>query len=392
MSRSAVVCSVLCAVALGASAGDRTARLGTPQSGSIPALDVRVRTLDETTRVLSDDRGGWRLERYVSNHRFLVEVEDSYGLLVQVVRDLDGRPVGVQLAGRYALEYFYSRPGGPCQRRILYEPRTGRVIAQVVDIQPQATELEPASLAARPAPERSGVATVRVGGRDYAFLSDAGHGSVIRSIEIDDPESGSVLDRIDYTESHLIVRLGWDVEHRPRIFTIPRYIEQSSQPTVVEIDVRRGAGSDAVWSFAGRGRSPAIPAPILRGALPSAVADTLRAAFPRALRRVRELPACRSLFEDLATSGNRRLTSTLYVPPGDQATDDSCDRGALAFTHVGSSLTHLCESFAGLTLDQATIVLIHEALHFGGMEEAPFYDGALTSGEINRLVAENCGF
>ena len=75
------------------------------------------------------------------------------------------------------------------------------------------------------------------------------------------------------------------------------------------------------------------------------------------------------------------------VPDG-----DSCDKGALAFTHVGSSITHLCTGFGGLSLDQATIVLIHEALHYAGMEEGPSYKGALTSGAINELVYESCGF
>ena len=321
-----------------------------------------------------------------------MEAEDAYGPLVQVVREIGGRPVGIQLAKRYALEYFYNRPGGPCQRRILYEPRGGEVIAQVVEIPEIAMTDEPLSLAARPSLARDDVEAVRAGGRPYAFVSTEQRAAVIRSLEIDDPSTGTVLDRIDYTESHLIVHLGSDVEGRPRIFTIPRYVVESSQPTVVEISMRPGGRNDAVWSLAGRGKSPAVPAPNLRGVLPSAVEDTLREAFPQALQKIREVPTCRSLFEEFALSGNQRLTTTLYVPPNESRTVDSCDKGVLAFTHVGSSITHLCAGFGGLSLDQATIVLIHEALHYAGMQEAPFYEGARTSRAINELVFDRCGF
>jgi len=239
---------------------------------------------------------------------------------------------------------------------------------------------------------RDDVEAVRVRGRPYAFVSTGKGAAVIRSLEIDNPSTGSVRDRIDYTESYLIVYLGTDVEGRLRIFTIPRYVHESSQPTVVEISMRPGGRNDVVWSLAGRGKSPAVTAPNLRGVLPSAVKDTLREAFRQALHRVREVPNCRSLFEEFALSGNQRLTTTLYVPPNESCADDSCHKGALAFTHVGSSTTHLCAGFGGLSLDQATIVLIHEALHFAGMEEAPFYGGARTSRAINELVFDRCGF
>lgn len=176
------------------------------------------------------------------------------------------------------------------------------------------------------------------------------------------------------------------------MFSIPRYIHESSQPTVVDISMRPGGRNDAVWSLAGRGKFPAVPAPNLRGVVPSAVEDTLREAFPQALQKVREVPTCRPLFEEFALSGNQRLTTTLYAPPNQSRTVDSCEKGALAFTHVGSSITHLCDGFGGLSLDQATIVLIHEALHYAGMEEAPSYEDARTSREINELVFDRCGF
>lgn len=358
----------------------------------MPAFEVAVRNLDDTVRVLTDSRGGWRLERYFSQHRYLEVVEDSYGLLVQVVRDVDGRPVGIQLAQRYALEYFYSRPGGPWQRRILYEPRSGQVIAQEIESSTTAVLPEPEGVTNRTFLEREEVATVMAGGRSYAILSAAKGAPVIRSIDIDDPSTGTILDRIDYTDSHLIVHFGSDVEGRPRVFTIPRHIPKTSQPVIVELPKLPGRRSDAVWSLADRGECAAVPVPNLRGALPSAVEDNLREAFALALDRVREVPTCRSLFEPFRSSGNQRLTTTLYSPPGARPRRGSCSKGALAYTNVGSSITHLCVGFGGLSLEQAAIVLIHEALHFAGMEEAPFFDGALTSKEINELVRDECGF
>ena len=359
---------------------------------SAPKFEVTIRDLDDTARVLSDNRGGWRLERYFSQHQYLEVVEDNFGVLVRVVRGLDGRPVGVQLAERYALEYVYSRPGGRCQRRILYEPRSGEVIAHAVDTLPKAIADEPESLRKPALSEHNGFATVTSGGRSYAILSAAAGAPVIRSLDIDDPTTGTILDRIDYTDSHLIVQFGSDVEGRPRVFTIPRHIEQPSQPVIIEIREPPVARYDAVWSLADRGKHAAVPVPNLRGTLPSEVEDVLREAFTLALDRVRHVPSCRALFEDFITSANQRLTTTLYSPPIGSRTTDSCARGALAYTGVGRSITHLCAGFGGLSLEQAAIVLIHEALHYSGMEEAPFYEGALTSKEINELVRDECGF
>ena len=392
MDRLAVAGPLLCAVATCASAGDPLPHPGDGWTAPEPPFEVEIRVLDDNVRVVTDNRGGWRLERYFSDFEYLVEVEDSYGSLVQVSRNVDGRPVGLLLAQRYALEYFYGRPGGPCLRRILYEPRGGEVIAQVLDVLPKATRYEPESFEHTEAPKHEIVDAVRAGERSYAFISAAPGAPVIRSLEIDDPATGSIVDRIDYTKSHLIVHFGSDVEGQPRVFTIPRHVRKSSEPKIIALNRPSVARPDTVWSLAGRRMSAAVPLPNLRGALPSAVEDTLREAFQLALDRVREIPACRSLFEEFVQSGNQRLTTTMYSPPGAKPSKNTCSKGALAYTHVGSSITHLCEGFAGLSMEQATIVLIHEALHYAGMKEAPFYRGALTSKKINELVRDRCGF
>lgn len=112
MFRGTVACWLLNAVAWIASAGDLPPPLSGEQMMTLGPLEVEVRVLDDRTRVLTDNSGGWRLVRYFSNQEYLVEVEDAFGPLIQVVREVGGRPVGIQLAKRYALEYFYSRPGG----------------------------------------------------------------------------------------------------------------------------------------------------------------------------------------------------------------------------------------------------------------------------------------
>ena len=143
---------------------------------------------------------------------------------------------------------------------------------------------------------------------------------------------------------------------------------------------------------------PALPPvdvvfkPRLTGALPSDVTRNLLVGFPLALERVRELASCRSLFEPFVVSGVERLSTTLYAPENAKRTNNSCDRGALAYTYVGSPVTLLCAGFGTLRRDQAAIVLIHEALHFAGLPEAPSTRDALTSRQINRLVQDACGF
>jgi hypothetical protein len=148
----------------------------------------------------------------------------------------------------------------------------------------------------------------------------------------------------------------------------------------------------AVWSSTGSARRPTSVEPPLIASLPSAVESVVRAAYPIAVDRVRWTPECRALFEELAVSGNERLLSSLYAPPREGHSDDPCDAGALAYTHVGSPITHLCAGFAGLTPEEAAVVLIHEALHYAGMVESPLVRTAPTSAEIHALVRTACGF
>ena len=120
-------------VACLALAVDETPEGGGRSTTRPQGFEVTVRSLTDTVRVLTDNLGGWRMERYFAADEYLVSAEDTFGPLVEVTRNADGRTTGILLARRYALEYFYADPGSPWSQKILYEPRSGEVLAVVVN-------------------------------------------------------------------------------------------------------------------------------------------------------------------------------------------------------------------------------------------------------------------
>jgi len=115
----------------------------------------------------------------------------------------------------------------------------------------------------------------------------------------------------------------------------------------------------------------------------------LAGAVELAVRRLREEPPCRLLFEELGADGEAALAKTLYYPaPVDQ--EKSFCRRASATTMVGARQTWVCRSFRGLSPNRAAVTVLHEALHQSGMSERPLDRHALDSLEINRLVEERC--
>lgn len=219
-----------------------------------------------------------------------------------------------------------------------------------------------------------------------------GNGPVIRSVTIDGPPRWNSHDRVDYTDSELAVHLSTGDPERTVTVTAPRHTDDDRLPVVIEGEEASANRYLAVLSTGLQSRSRATIKPTVNSSLSSSATATLGEAFPIALERVRSLPGCRSLFDAFVVSGNQRLTSTFYAPPSAARRGTSCSKGALAFTHVGSPVTHLCSSFGTLSREEAAIVLIHEALHFAGLPEAPSTPGALTSRQINQLVQEACGF
>lgn len=125
--------------------------------------------------------------------------------------------------------------------------------------------------------------------------------------------------------------------------------------------------------------------------LPFGVSLNLRRAYPVALARLVREPACRALFDGLATDGSDALRRTLYYPPEALGVERVCLCGSNAFTAVGRVQTGLCPRFASLPVERAALVLIHEALHLAGLDESPQTPGGISSTEINDRIADNCG-
>ena len=134
--------------------------------------------------------------------------------------------------------------------------------------------------------------------------------------------------------------------------------------------------------------------PLVIGGLDLRVKRKLGRGYSIALARVREIDSCRALFTELDSDGLEKLLKTVYLPATDDQERRVCRaKDAAAVTHVGSAHTRVCKGFSRLSDNRAAVILIHEALHYAGLIEAPHYpDATMDSGDINRMVQEACGF
>jgi hypothetical protein len=128
------------------------------------------------------------------------------------------------------------------------------------------------------------------------------------------------------------------------------------------------------------------------GALHERTNLKLRTAHRLAVSRLRELPGCRALFEQLGADGVEKLANTIYYKTTPREEEKACRLGAVALTMVGSPQTRLCLAFGELATCWAAMLLIHEALHFAGMSEKPLDPRGLSAVEINELVMARCRF
>lgn len=72
--------------------------------------------------------------------------------------------------------------------------------------------------------------------------------------------------------------------------------------------------------------------------------------------------------------------------------DGACSSGtASAYTTIGGTEVYACAGFKNLTTGQGAVRLIHEVLHTLGLQENPPFTSAMSSSEINSMVATNCG-
>jgi hypothetical protein len=132
-------------------------------------------------------------------------------------------------------------------------------------------------------------------------------------------------------------------------------------------------------------------APRVYGRLSERTLRNIRLGFPLALKMVSSTSACSALFEPFHAAAVETLASTWYAAPTGREKTRICVGRVAAFTAVGGRVTKLCPEFGDLYPREAALTLVHEALHSAGMPESPATPGALTSQEINALVARACG-
>ncbi len=117
---------------------------------------------------------------------------------------------------------------------------------------------------------------------------------------------------------------------------------------------------------------------------------SLTVAYGSAAKKIRNLPSCSALFDNLALDGMEALHRTYYEPattPSDRAL---CVQGAVALSGLGGRRTRLCDSFKTHSRRDQAAHLIHEALHVAGMSEKPVDPNGLTPHEITVLVKAAC--
>jgi len=132
--------------------------------------------------------------------------------------------------------------------------------------------------------------------------------------------------------------------------------------------------------------------PTVGGRIPHYLVNRqLASSYLDALRRVYRIQSCQDLFEQLGADGIDVLGNTTYTLASSDRAQQICDR-AEAFTTVGGSIVWLCGTFGWLPPREATIVLIHEALHNAGLREQPHYPDGPTGNEIDQMVEQQCGF
>ena len=158
---------------------------------------------------------------------------------------------------------------------------------------------------------------------------------------------------------------------------------------------RNGASGAAfdVGRSDGRGHAAADRSslPSIAGNLPSPVWVALGSAYRMAQERLRTNAQCGELFTNLGALGPRLLGQAIFAPSSTSRDRDVCAGCAVAVTEVRGRVIRLCPRFGELPVRAAALILIHETLHLAGLRERPPDPTALTSAEINTLVAANCG-
>jgi hypothetical protein len=132
--------------------------------------------------------------------------------------------------------------------------------------------------------------------------------------------------------------------------------------------------------------------PRISGTLYPKIHNKLQQAYPVAVEHMRDNPECRDLFSQLGADGLEKLSMTSYRQSDLRMERGICRGGVSAVTVVECPQVRLCKRFASLGTVQAAATLIHEALHYAGMNEWPKDPQGLEPREIDRMVRKACGF
>jgi len=130
----------------------------------------------------------------------------------------------------------------------------------------------------------------------------------------------------------------------------------------------------------------------IHGGMNDGLRASVEVAFEIAAQRVQEVDSCSDLFAQFGVDAMEALDRAVYMPVFSRhKVKKVCGRN-LAYTFVGAPSTFICPKFERVSDQHAAMVLIHEALHTAGLEEAPTTPGAKTSQQINSMVAKSCRF
>lgn len=131
--------------------------------------------------------------------------------------------------------------------------------------------------------------------------------------------------------------------------------------------------------------------PWIHPSMPGCMREKIEVAFQIAIQRLQEIPECRELFSELGADGVELLTATRYYPAPLPRETTRC-RHSFAISGIGSPWAWVCRKVTAHGDERVAVALLHEALHFAGLEEDPHGLTSQCSGEINVMVMEHCGF
>jgi hypothetical protein len=167
-------------------------------------------------------------------------------------------------------------------------------------------------------------------------------------------------------------------------------------PSLAPLDYASGIGlkrplEPFLAAASRRGQPSEELKPWVHHAMPPSIKRKLESAFELAVQRVTEKPECREMYTRLGKDGIELLRSTLYFVANPYKETTLCRR-ASAFTHVGERPTWMCREFSSLSDSRAAAVLLHEALHHGGLPERPADPKAMGTVAVTRMISRRCGF